>query len=48
MFENRGSPAKQDDLEEELRQILSEQETRKRIEPINWVGQVMPAELNLL
>ena len=32
MFENRGSPTKQDDLEGELGQILSEQEARKRIE----------------
>jgi hypothetical protein len=34
MFENRGSPTKQDDLEEEPRQILSEHEARKRIERI--------------
>jgi hypothetical protein len=32
MFENRGSPIKQDSLEEKLRQILSGQEARKRIE----------------
>lgn len=34
MFENRGSPIKQDSLKEKLRQILSEQEARKRIERI--------------
>jgi hypothetical protein len=34
MFEDRGSPTKQDDLEEKSRQVLSEQEARKRIEHI--------------
>jgi hypothetical protein len=34
MFENRGSHIKQDNLEEELRQTLSEQEARKQIERI--------------
>jgi len=30
MFENRGSPTRQGDLEKDLRQALSEQEARKR------------------